>query len=228
MITLSSRPPDRGFTLIELLVVIAIVALLVSLLLPTLGRAKESARATVCLSNLRQIAMASTLYSMDYNGHLPSFRNWLYAKLGDLSTGKLYPYLNARGVYLCPTDKIEMASPRRNRAAPPTGFGSRIHKRDYSYGMNCAICHATDLSKFVEPAKTMVLMEGNLATNDYSGQVGPSMVSRSLSLRHNGRGHLIMGDLHIEKMRKQEYDAAQRTRRFWEPTDPSGRNGGRR
>jgi prepilin-type N-terminal cleavage/methylation domain-containing protein len=211
-----------AFTLIELLVVIAIIAILAGLLLPALGRAKESSRSVVCLSNLRQIALASTTYSLDFNGNVPSFLNWLYTKRGDMTTGRLYPYLNSKGVYLCPTDKIEMSSRRRQRTTPPSGFAARISKRDYSYAMNCAICHATDLSKFVEPARTMVFMEGNLAKNDYSGQVGPSMVSRSLSLRHNGRGHLIRGDLRVEKMNKKQFDKLDKTKRFWIPTDERG------
>jgi len=208
-----------AFTLIELLVVIAVIAILAGMLLPALGRAHESARSIVCLSNLRQIALASTTYTLDFKGQMPWFLNWLYTKRGDLTTGRLYPYLNSKGVYLCPTDKIEMSSRRRPRTPPPAGFAARNGTRDYSYAMNCAICHATDLSKFVEPSRTMVFMEGNLATNDYSGQVGPSLVSRSLTFRHNGRGHLIMGDLHIEKMNKKQFDKVDKTKRFWIPTD---------
>ena len=65
----------KAFTLVELLVVIGIIALLISILLPTLSRARASAQRTVCLSNQRQIAVATQSYSVDENGFIaPRFR----------------------------------------------------------------------------------------------------------------------------------------------------------
>lgn len=62
----------RGFTLIELLVVISIIALLMAVLMPSLGRAREQGKRVSCMSNVKQLAMVVALYQADYNQKFPS------------------------------------------------------------------------------------------------------------------------------------------------------------
>ena len=108
----------RGFTLVELLVVIGIIALLVSILLPALNKAREDAKRVRCLSNERQLVMAWQMYASDNKGKLvgsntpgwPTTPWWYWAAGGNsletLYNGKLWPYLKNYEVYKCPNDRV--------------------------------------------------------------------------------------------------------------------------
>jgi prepilin-type N-terminal cleavage/methylation domain-containing protein/prepilin-type processing-associated H-X9-DG protein len=82
------------FTLVELLIVIAIIAILASILLPALGRARESAKRIDCANNLKQISLATAAYCGDYNSWLPR-SNLGAAAIPRFWIGRLAPYLNA-------------------------------------------------------------------------------------------------------------------------------------
>jgi len=96
-----------GFTLMELLVVIALIATLAGLLLPVLGRAKESGRAAVCLSNLHQIGVALQLYVQDNGNRLPFMRDKSLTTTNELPSPDvvLTNYLGNFHVLLCPSDR---------------------------------------------------------------------------------------------------------------------------
>jgi len=124
-----------GFTLIELLVVIAIIAILASMLLPGLSKAKTKAQGIACLNNLGQLQKAWVMYADDNYDVMPltlldsgplyraKLGSWVLgnasvdANLNKLQSGTLFPYLRSISVYRCPADK-KLADPGGGKQVP--------------------------------------------------------------------------------------------------------------
>ena len=139
----------RGaFTLIELLVVIAIIALLLSVVMPGLQKAKEKARELACRNNLRQLAMGLTFYAEDNNGYAME----LMDQMGNYWFHEIAPYLGDRYYEEDPEQGIEgvmkiTLCPSTKRMDPgEAGFGTakiawRFLEGEGSFGMNLWLCN---------------------------------------------------------------------------------------
>jgi len=140
------RAPRAGaFTLAELLVVLAILSLLAALILPALRRSRTAARATVCISNLRQMGLAAQLYWDDHGGiafverGARTNNGWNYwfgwledgpegSRRFEPASGALWPYLRHRGVEVCPA--LDRSDP---------GFKGKARGAAFGYGYNLRI-----------------------------------------------------------------------------------------
>ena len=150
MTTHKLRDRAAAFTLIELLVVIAIIAILASMLLPALSKAKEKGVRTQCINNVKQLSLACHLYAGDNQDYWP-FPNWESGVNGvagwlttapynsndtetNIQKGVLWQFIGNYKVYKCPTDNPNLAT-----------FKLRGNKLS-SYIMNGAACNYTDPS----------------------------------------------------------------------------------
>jgi prepilin-type N-terminal cleavage/methylation domain-containing protein/prepilin-type processing-associated H-X9-DG protein len=120
----TARSTRRAFTLIELLVVIAIISILAAILFPVFGRARENARRTSCLSNVRQLGIAFTQYFQDFDERFPMVKGdspWIYT---------MQPYLKSTQMLRCPSESTDGWLPESD------WFNASVTGRRTSYTLN--------------------------------------------------------------------------------------------
>lgn len=151
---------DIGFTLIELLVVIAIIAILAAILFPVFAKARERAKQTTCLSNLKQMGQASVMYANDNDGMIIPWADTA-AKTGPWQwyTDIIFKYHSSDALFVCPSSKLDQKAARVEDSTDnhPTVYGINW---SIAHGANPSVNFApSQLSRVKNPAATIIFCD---------------------------------------------------------------------
>lgn len=218
------RPDNRwltsAFTLLELLVVIGIIGILASLLIPALSRSRSAAQRIQCVSQLRQIGIASFLYWEDNNNKAFRYRGiatnggdifwfgWLergreQERGFDPTLGALYPYLQGRGVELCPSLNYSLRNFKLKAKGAAFGYG-------YNLYLSAAPREpAIDMSKIRRPDQLVMLADA-AQVNTFQPPASPDRPmleefyyintnEMTVHFRHSERANSLFCDLHVDQ-----------------------------
>jgi len=218
----------KGFTLVELLVVTGIIALLIAVLLPALGKARESARRTQCACNLHTLAIGVLLYAQDNHNALPGIgtdpeqpTDWIYfapwdgAPYDNFKNGRIYPYIKDESIYRCPSDDWQ------DRLSVGGYYDYIRGPYKYSYIMNslsdgiaryacCTISGQPRVNGVKKASEKILFLEGNETTMIDACWVPPPNIgsfTNDLGDHHDrgygsvpgyGRANVAFLDTHVE------------------------------
>lgn len=226
------RSPRRGFTLIELLVVIAIIAILAAILFPVFAQARESARKTSCLSNMKQLGLAVLMYAQDYDerGPLgwqpdptmvipPGWPSWGASEISwRFAT---FPYSKNGALYMCPTfEKPDEPLWLYHRDE----IQGNIHR---SYALNYSMAHwwcpGHKLAGCTRPAGSILITESREWNADWRMDMTSGRAwfdgNKGIMTTHSGVSNFTFYDGHTKAMRLKATFGALAYPRDTAPTD---------
>ena len=204
---------QSAFTLIELLVVIAIIAILAAILFPVFAKAREKARQSSCVSNLRQYGTALAMYSQDYDERFP-----MNAYLSGACVATLYwsvgPYVKNLEVNRCPSESTAMSLQQL------TGIPCAGGPPFTSYSVNSAVfvngftpgVTTPAISAVPKPAESSALWDGNTTTQfvPVTLATGGTTFTQAqiVQARHNEQVDICFLDGHAKSVQAKETSTA--------------------
>lgn len=232
----------KRFTLIELLVVIAIIAILASMLLPALSKAREKAETISCVSNLKQFGMANIMYSNDnknyivpaYGCHTDSSGRVMPYDSSSTTTrtparwfSDLFQYVGDVKVYECPSAnpaakymlRIDTSKTTNDMLSYIANYG--VHRQDNDTARIVAI----KMNRVTKPSGTVSLADNRESTNNgtashgcFAGNVSSpypeeTTTSRVGTHRHGGSANYLFIDAHVEGIKGEQMIASRTT--YW-------------
>ena len=198
----------KGFTLIELLVVIAIIAILAAILFPVFARAREKARQTSCLSNVKQMELAYQMYAQDYDERVvPTWISWQgwASGGGSWDDGAYWPYLlqpytaNTQ-VFDCPSEELSWDGGPNYR----TTGGAYTQNVYLGYFHAQVVSHydPVTLAQIKKPSETLV--HADSANRNPTLWKNPAYIST----RHNDQANVGFADGHAKSMNRNSLMSA--------------------
>ncbi|MEW6303690.1 MAG: DUF1559 domain-containing protein [Verrucomicrobiota bacterium] len=219
--TRSNSRTQQAFTLVEMLVVIAILAILASLLLPALARAKDKGRQAFCQNSLRQVGLAFQLYHGDYDDQFPAPgskqrygpqpEDWIWWQYGrgvsNSSIAKFVSGFNPK-LFTCPSDReAQDLQAQGSITNEPYRYSYALTSYDLqgeqNLGMSTIITQDRKIYPFrarsvIRPSAKLMLVEEDRATIDDPRWVPHGRVPNLVSPRHAKKGNVVFADGHLE------------------------------